>query len=81
MTIPNNQPPRSSSSTGPAGALAALRDSDPLVNPTCVGSILHEFEQGPSIRLHLGEARNDTPRFYPVNSPSFENVVVGSNAL
>jgi hypothetical protein len=57
------------------GRILCLCDSDALLHPTFVASILQEFQTDPNIVLHLDEVRNNRQHFYPFNYPDFEEVV------
>ncbi len=56
------------------GRIICWCDSDAMVRPSFVKSIIETFEQYQNIVLHLDEVRNNDPSFYPFNYPSFENV-------
>ncbi|MBI4640504.1 MAG: tetratricopeptide repeat protein [Candidatus Tectomicrobia bacterium] len=62
------------------GEIVIFCDSDAMVKPTFVETIIRTFEQDPDIVLHLDEVRNNDRRFHPFNYPSFEEVV-GSRAI
>ncbi|MDO8426666.1 MAG: glycosyltransferase, partial [Deltaproteobacteria bacterium] len=49
-------------------------DSDAVVAPTFVESILEAFEKEKDIVLHIDEIRNASKRFYPFNNPSIEEI-------
>ena len=57
------------------GRIVVICDSDALVKPTFIESIITAFEQDPNIVLHLDEVRNTDKRFHPFNYPSFEDVL------
>ena len=57
------------------GKIVVICDSDALVKPTFIESIIKAFEQDPNIVLHMDEVRNVNKRFHPFNSPSFEEVL------
>ncbi len=57
------------------GRILCFCDSDALMHPTLVESILREFQSDPNIVLHLDEVRNNDRRFYPFNNPSFDDIV------
>jgi hypothetical protein len=57
------------------GQIIALCDSDAIVRDTFVESIINCFEEDPQIVLHLDQARNNDPRFYPFSYPTIEEVV------
>ena len=56
------------------GRIVCFADSDAMVRPTFVESIVRAFEAQPGIVLHLDEARNNRPSFYPFSHPAFEDV-------
>ena len=57
------------------GQIITICDSDAMMRPTFVESILREFERDPQIVLHMDEVRSHDPRFYPFTHPTFEEVV------
>jgi tetratricopeptide (TPR) repeat protein len=57
------------------GALVMIGDSDAMVTPGFVRTLVEAFEQDPGIVLHLDEVRSHNRSFYPFNYPSFEAVV------
>lgn len=57
------------------GEIVTFCDSDAMMRPTFVASILEEFERDSDIVLHMDQVRNNDRRFYPFNYPSFEEVV------
>jgi hypothetical protein len=57
------------------GEIICFCDSDTMVRPGFVGSIIRAFESDPHIVLHHDEVRNNSPRFFPFRHPSFEEVV------
>lgn len=56
------------------GEYIIICDSDAMVKPTFLESILIEFQKNPNIVLHLDQFRNNRRDFYPFNYPSFEEV-------
>jgi hypothetical protein len=50
-------------------------DSDAMVRPTFVETVLKAFHRDPLIVYHMDEFRNVRRDFYPFNYPSFEEVV------
>ena len=56
------------------GRIICWCDSDAMVRPTFVKSIIESFEQNENIVLHLDEVRNNDPSFYPFNHPTFDEV-------
>lgn len=57
------------------GDIVVICDSDAMLRPTFIQSILETFESDPGIVLHLDEVRNVDRRFYRFNYPSFEDVL------
>ncbi|KKL86762.1 hypothetical protein LCGC14_1941490 [marine sediment metagenome] len=58
------------------GRIVCICDSDAIVRPTFVESIVRAFEEtGGNIVLHLDQVRNTSRRFYPFNRPSMEQVI------
>ena len=57
------------------GDILVICDSDAMVKPTFVESILEDFEKNQNIVLHLDEVRNNDKHFYPFNFPTFEEVL------
>ena len=56
------------------GTIVCFADSDALVRPTFVRSVIEEFEHDDDIALHLDEVRNCDPSFYPFTRPDFEDI-------
>ncbi len=56
------------------GRITVICDSDVMVKPSFVESIVKEFEKDERIVLHLDEVRNVHKKFYPFNYPSFDEV-------
>lgn len=56
------------------GEIIIICDSDAMVKPAFLQTILSEFEKNPNIILHLDQFRNSRKDFYPFNYPSFEEV-------
>ncbi len=54
--------------------IVAFCDSDAVMAPTFVESILESFDRGKGIVLHLDEVRNASKRFYPFNHPSIDEI-------
>ena len=54
------------------GRIVVICDSDVMVKPTFIQSIVEKFESEKNIFLHLDEVRNNSRRFHPFNYPSFE---------
>ena len=57
------------------GKIVVICDSDVMVKPTFIESIMNAFKKDQNIVLHLDEVRNSDQRFYPFNSPSFDEIV------
>jgi len=56
------------------GEVVTICDSDAMVRPTFVETIIKSFEEDPNIALHMDEVRNNDQRFHPFNYPSFDEV-------
>ncbi|OHB58191.1 MAG: hypothetical protein A2173_03550 [Planctomycetes bacterium RBG_13_44_8b] len=56
------------------GEIITICDSDAIVEPTFVESIIETFERNSDIVLHLDEVRNTDKRFYPFNYPSTQEI-------
>ena len=57
------------------GRIVVLCDSDTMVKPTFVQTILEEFDKDENIVLHLDEVRSKDRRFYPFNRPTFKEIL------
>ncbi len=57
------------------GRIVVFCDSDAIVCPTFLESIVQAFADDPNIVLHLDEVRNNHPSLYPFRSPPIEDVV------
>jgi len=57
------------------GEVVCIMDSDAMLKPSFVRSIVEAFERDKSIALHLDEVRNVDRRFHPFAFPSFEQVL------
>ncbi len=57
------------------GDIVCICDSDAIVRPTFVASVLRQFEHDPNIVLHLDEVRNHDRRFYPFARPAHADIV------
>ncbi len=57
------------------GEIITICDSDGIVNPGFVESIIKSFEEDRNIVLHMDEVRNKDRRFYPFNYPSIEEII------
>jgi hypothetical protein len=56
------------------GEIVCLCDSDTMVGPEFVQTIIEQFERDPEIVLHHDEVRNSSDEFYPFRYPAFEEV-------
>jgi GT2 family glycosyltransferase len=56
------------------GRVVCFADSDALVRPTFIESIINAFRADPNIVLHLDEVRNNDPSFYPFGKARFEDI-------
>lgn len=54
------------------GEIVVIMDSDVMLKPTFVASIINEFEKDENIVLHIDEFRNINPKYYPFNYPTFK---------
>jgi hypothetical protein len=57
------------------GEVLLIGDSDAMVRPNFVETILTAFQHDPQIVYHMDEFRNVRRDFYPFNYPSFEEVL------
>ena len=57
------------------GRIVSLCDSDVLLRPTFVESILKAFAADGNIALHLDEVRNADRKFYPFNQPTVHELL------
>jgi hypothetical protein len=55
------------------GDIVVIMDSDVMLKPTFVETILKEFEENENLVLHLDEFRNINPKYYPFNYLSFDD--------
>ncbi len=56
------------------GRIVCFADSDALVRPTFIESIMNAFRADPNIVLHLDEVRNNHASFYPFGKARFEDI-------
>ncbi len=56
------------------GRIICICDSDAILRPTLVESILREFRADPNIVLHLDQVRNNSRHYHPFNYPAFEEL-------
>ncbi len=59
------------------GKIITICDSDGIVKPSFVESIIKSFKEDSNIVLHMDEVRNKDRRFYPFNYPSIEEITGG----
>jgi hypothetical protein len=57
------------------GEICVVCDSDAMVKPGFIRTIVEAFERDPHIVLHLDQFRNVRRDFYPFNYPTFEDVL------
>ncbi len=57
------------------GKIVTFMDSDAMVTPTFIESIIKSFEENSNIVLHIDEVRNVNRKFYPFNYPSIKEVM------
>ena len=57
------------------GKIVTFCDSDAIVKPTFIESIIESFDEDSNIVLQMDEVRNNDKRFYPFNYPSIEEVI------
>jgi len=57
------------------GEVCVVCDSDAMVTPGFIRTIVEAFEHDPNIVLHLDQFRNIRQDFYPFSYPSFEDVL------
>lgn len=58
-----------------SGKIVTICDSDAIVSPTFIESIIRVFEADPNIVLHMDEVRNTSKKFYPFNCPTIEDII------
>jgi len=63
-----------------SGRIVVICDSDGMMKPTFVESIVRFFDKNADSVLHLDQVRNNSGRFYPFNYPTFDEVA-GQGAL
>lgn len=61
-----------------SGDIIVICDSDGIVKPTFVQSIIEEFAKDPNIVLHLDQLRNHDQKYYPFNYPAIAEIEQGS---
>jgi tetratricopeptide (TPR) repeat protein len=57
------------------GEIVTICDSDAIVTPTFVESIIDAFEKDRNIVLYIDEVRNFNKKFYPFNYPSVQKLI------
>ena len=57
------------------GEIVTFCDSDAIVKPTFIESIINAFQKDNNIVLHLDEVRNVNKKFHPFNYPSIDDVI------
>ena len=57
-----------------SGDIVVVCDSDAMVKPGFVGTIIREFDSDPHQILHLDQIRNIKRDYYPFNYPTFEQM-------
>lgn len=57
------------------GEIIVICDSDAMVKPTFIETIIKHFEKEPETVLHLDQFRNHSKEYYPFNYPSFSKVI------
>lgn len=62
------------------GDIIMIGDSDAMVKPTFIETIVKNFDREPSLVYHIDQFRNLRRDFYPFNYPSFEDVL-GEGAI
>ncbi len=55
--------------------IISILDSDAMLQPTFIETILKEFEQHERLALHFEQIRNFDQKYYPFNFPSVEEVI------
>ena len=56
------------------GSIVTFMDSDAVVRPTFVESIIKSFKKDCNIVLHMDQVRNMDRKFYPFNYPSIDEI-------
>ena len=57
------------------GDIIMIGDSDAMVRPSFIDTIIGNFDRDPEIAYHIDQFRNLRRDFYPFNYPSFEDVL------
>ncbi len=58
-----------------SGRIAVFCDSDAIVRPTFVSSIINEFDKDKNIVLYMDELRSSDKKLYPFSNPSVESIM------
>ncbi|MEK6791516.1 MAG: glycosyltransferase [Deltaproteobacteria bacterium] len=58
-----------------SGEIIVICDSDAVLRPSFVKSIIKPFNDNPGVVLHLDQVRNNDRRFYPFNYPSVDEIL------
>ncbi|MEN6348500.1 MAG: glycosyltransferase [Syntrophomonas sp.] len=61
-----------------SGDIIVICDSDGIVRPTFIQSIVEEFSKEPDIVLHMDQLRNMDRKYHPYNYPSIDEIETGS---
>lgn len=57
------------------GDIIMIGDSDAMVKPTFIETIIKQFDSDPKLVYHIDQFRNLRRDFYPFNYPSFDDVL------
>jgi hypothetical protein len=57
------------------GDIIMIGDSDAMVKPTFIETIIKQFDSDPKVVYHIDQFRNLRRDFYPFNYPSFDDVL------
>ncbi len=57
-----------------SGPITVILDSDAIVRPTFVETVMKEFEKDPGLALHFEQIRNFDKSFYPFDYPSVDEI-------
>lgn len=57
-----------------SGRITAILDSDAIVRPTFVETVIDEFEKNANLALHFEQIRNFDAAFYPFNFPAVREI-------
>lgn len=64
-----------------SGDIIVICDSDGIVRPTFIQSIIEEFSKDSNIVLHMDQLRNFERKYYPFNYPPIDEIEKGSANL